>query len=248
MSLQTNSIGISRASRRGNRMTATTTSRDHQTFETVGWQPALMRFLPAWIILSMVLSILLPNALSVGFGTAAATVTGSTAVVENIITGAPLTTNGIAPLFTAQVDRWQDDILRWSGQYGVDPNLMATVMQIESCGQAEVSSHAGAQGLFQVMPFHFAPGEVYTDPDTNALRSANFLNECLGWSNGDIGLTLACYNGGPSVTSRPYTSWPSETQRYYNWGVGIYNDAKAGLAESPTLNDWLGAGGSNLCR
>src|SRR5690606_6861661 len=94
--------------------------------------------------------------------------------------------SSIAPLFTSEVDNWADDIGRWATQYGLDPNLLATVMQIESCGDDTVSSHAGAQGLFQVMPLHFSEGEVYTDPDTNAMRSANFLNQCLGWANGDV--------------------------------------------------------------
>jgi soluble lytic murein transglycosylase-like protein len=199
-----------------------------------------------WIIVAMILSVLLPNALSAAFSTAAAAVTGSTTVVESIVNPG-VASGGIAPLFTSRVDRWAADIMRWSVQYGLDPNLLATVMQIESCGNADVTSHAGAQGLFQVMPFHFAPGEVYTDPETNAKRSANFLNECLGWANGDAGLALACYNGGPSVTTRPFSTWHNETQRYYNWGTGIYADAQQNLAQSPTLMNWLQAGGSNLC-
>lgn len=210
-----------------------------------------MRLLPAWILLAMVLSILLPNVMTATFGPVGQALSSTTTLVETVFDGsyvaAPVTASAIAPLFTDEVDYWAEDIRRWATEYNLDPNLMATVMQIESCGQAEVSSHAGAQGLFQVMPFHFAPGEVYTDPNTNALRSANFLNECLGWSGGDIGLTLACYNGGPSVTTRPYQSWHSETQRYYNWGLGIYNDAVANAQTSPTLDSWLGAGGSHLC-
>ncbi|MFO7320486.1 MAG: transglycosylase SLT domain-containing protein [Chloroflexota bacterium] len=214
-----------------------------------GWNYGLMRFLPAWIILALVMSIMLPNLLSATFGAAAVAVTESSALVEAIVTGntGATTSSRIAPLFTAEVQRWGDDISRWAAQYGLDPNLLATVMQIESCGDSTVASHAGAQGLFQVMPFHFAPGEVYTDPETNAKRSANFLNECLAWSNGDPNLALACYNGGPSVLQRPFHNWPAETQRYYTWGSGIYADATNNRSESPTLQSWLNAGGSNLC-
>ncbi len=237
-------------------MTATSQARGHKNqaavaVEARSWQQSLMRFLPAWIILAMVLSILLPNVLTMTFGAAARAVTGTVmggnTIVGTILGGGAATSSSIAPLFTSEVDYWANDIGRWAAQYGLDPNLLATVMQIESCGQAEVSSHAGAQGLFQVMPFHFAQGEVYTDPDTNARRSANFLNECLGYANGDPGLALACYNGGPSVTMRPFDTWPNETQRYYVWGTGIYNDARNNMSESGTLTDWLGAGGVNLC-
>lgn len=245
MALQTNSIGVSRSPRRANEMSAQVKTNTRQ--EAAGWHDGLMRFLPAWIILALVMSILLPNVLASTFGTAALAVTDSSAFVETVLRGGTAASSSIAPLFTAEVDRWADDIGRWAAQYELDPNLLATVMQIESCGDATVASHAGAQGLFQVMPFHFSPGEVYTDPETNAKRSANFLNECLAWSNGDANLALACYNGGPSVLQRPFQSWPSETQRYYNWGSGIYADARNNLHESPTLQNWLNAGGVGLC-
>lgn len=153
----------------------------------------------------------------------------------------------IAPLFTPQVQYWQDDIVRWSTANDIDPNLMATIMQIESCGHPTVVSNAGARGLFQVMPFHFDYGEDMLDPDTNAQRSANFIRECMSFANGDVGLILGCYNGGPSVTRRAFHTWPHETQRYYVWGLGIYYDAIDFDSDSHTLTDWLNAGGQNLC-
>lgn len=153
----------------------------------------------------------------------------------------------IAPLFTPQIQYWEAEIARWSDAYQIDPNLMATIMQIESCGHPNVVSHAGAQGLFQVMPFHFAHDETMLDPDTNAYRSANFINECTGYAQGDIGLVLACYNGGPSVVSRSYDTWAAETQRYYVWGSTIYGDAMHFAQESIHLDHWLAAGGTHLC-
>ncbi|MEM9955349.1 MAG: transglycosylase SLT domain-containing protein [Chloroflexota bacterium] len=159
----------------------------------------------------------------------------------------PMGNGDIAPLFTDQIQYWERDIMRWSTAYQIDPNLMATIMQIESCGHPTVASPAGAQGLFQVMPFHFASGENMVDPHMNAYRSANFIRECTGYANGDVGLTLACYNGGPSVTWRNFDTWAHETQRYYVWGVGIYQDASAYQENSDTLNEWLRAGGQNLC-
>ena len=98
------------------------------------------------------------------------------------------------------------------------------------------------------MPFHFATGENQLDPDTNAMRGASFLNECLGWANGDAGLAMACYNGGPSVVNRPFASWLPETQRYYIWGTTIYADASQNKPVSDSLDSWLNAGGRNLCQ
>ena len=120
-------------------------------------------------------------------------------------------------------------------------------MQIESCGHPTVISNAGAQGLFQVMPFHFSSGEDMLDPETNAKRGSAFLNHCYQAADGVIGLALACYNGGPSVINLERERWSWETQKYYRWGVGIYSDAIAGNALSETLDRWMEAGGERLC-
>jgi hypothetical protein len=154
----------------------------------------------------------------------------------------------LAPLFSEQIDYWSQDIVRWADNYSLDPNLLATVMQIESCGHPSVISSAGAQGLFQVMPFHFATGENMIEPETNAKRGASFLRECGRFTDNDPGMMLACYNGGPSITQRNFHSWADETKRYYFWGVGIYSDARNGFTESQTLNKWLDAGGRSLCQ
>ncbi len=153
----------------------------------------------------------------------------------------------LAAFFAPAVQSWSDDIARWAAQHVVDPQLLATVMQIESCGHPTVISSAGAQGLFQVMPFHFAEGESMLDPNTNAKRGASFLNYCFDAADGVIGLALACYNGGPSVINQARENWSFETRKYYRWGVGIYSDAVAGHARSETLDQWLTAGGDRLC-
>lgn len=153
----------------------------------------------------------------------------------------------LSPVFTPTVQHWERDILRWSEEYGVDPNLIATVMQIESCGGPDAQSYVGASGLFQVMPFHFESSEDAFDPDTNAKRGIAYLSQGLETSGGHAGLALAGYNGGITVISRGYETWPTETQRYYRWGSGIYREASAGWDTSPTLIAWLNAGGQSLC-
>jgi hypothetical protein len=166
--------------------------------------------------------------------------------VQRWLAPAPSPTR-LAPLFTPQVSYWEADILRWAKTYDLEPNLLATVMQIESCGHPDVNSYAGAQGLFQVMPFHFASDENMLDPDTNAQRGAGYLKSCLGWAEGDIGLTLACYNGGPSVLQVSSRYWDQQVADYYHWGIAIYADALVRKPESETLNLWLDAGGARLC-
>lgn len=152
----------------------------------------------------------------------------------------------LAGLFTPAVRHWEEQILAWSKDWDLDPNLVATVMQIESCGDPQARSSAGAAGLFQVMPFHFSAGENAYDPQTNAQRGLSYLLNSLK-THGDPRLALAGYNGGINGAKRPESYWPAETVRYTYWGEGIYADARQGKSQSPRLEEWLGAGGSSLC-
>jgi hypothetical protein len=162
-------------------------------------------------------------------------------------TGAEAAARSLSPIFTPEVRFWEPQIREWAAAYALDPNLVATVMQIESCGNPGAVSGSGAQGLFQVMPFHFGAGEEMQDPQTNAVRGLNFLTEMLKQSGGHVGMALVGYNGGYRAVQGSWETWPSETRRYYRWGAGLYSDAATGLGDSPTLHDWLTAGGESLC-
>lgn len=154
---------------------------------------------------------------------------------------------GISPVFAPPVQHWAPQIVAWANAHGVDPNLAAIIMQIESCGDPNAVSSAGAQGLFQVMPFHFNNGENMQDPDTNAARGLAYFAARLVQTNGDIGRAFAGYNGGHVAAAKDWGSWAAETQRYYRWSTGILGDIEAGLSESPTLQQWMAAGGASLC-
>lgn len=153
----------------------------------------------------------------------------------------------ISPLFTPEVQYWSGSIAKWSQQTGIDANLIATVMQIESCGDPRAKSSAGAMGLFQVMPYHFASGEDPYKPATNALRGLDYLRRALDARGGIVRLGFAGYNGGIAGAQRPESQWANETQRYVYWGTGIYEDAIQGKKHSDRLDEWLGRGGTSLC-
>ncbi|MFL7838308.1 MAG: transglycosylase SLT domain-containing protein [Candidatus Promineifilaceae bacterium] len=154
----------------------------------------------------------------------------------------------ISSIFTPEVQHWESKIIEWSEAFSLDPNIIATIMQIESCGNPEAVSVAGAQGLFQVMPFHFSGNENMLDPDTNAMRGLNFYNEQLRYTGNDELLSFAGYNGGYAASGGNYANWPDETKRYYNWAKGIYADAQSGATSSETLETWLAAGGAAGCQ
>ena len=130
----------------------------------------------------------------------------------------------------------------------MEPNLIATVMQIESCGFPLAQSSAGAMGLFQVMPFHFENSENPYDIEWNAFRGLNYLKSSLAAASGDVSLALAGYNGGISVINLSSANWVDETQRYVYWGSGIYEEAIQGKDSSQRLEEWLSHGGASLCR
>jgi soluble lytic murein transglycosylase-like protein len=155
--------------------------------------------------------------------------------------------SGLSPIFTKEIQHWGKDIVRWANAAGVDPNLAATVMQIESCGDPRATSRSGATSLFQVMPFHFNFGENPYEPETNALRGLDYLARSLQAAGGDARLALAGYNGGIGVISRSEWLWPSETKRYVLYGAPIYEDARNGAASSASLTEWYQKYGAGLC-
>ncbi|NDJ53934.1 MAG: transglycosylase SLT domain-containing protein [Chloroflexi bacterium] len=154
----------------------------------------------------------------------------------------------ISPVYTREIQYWGDAISLWSSTYRIQPNLIATLMQIESCGNPQALSSANAQGLFQVLPLHFteADGDHF-DPATNAHRGLLFFGELLAQANGDYTLAFVGYNGGPSRMFLPPDQWPQETRDYQFWASGIFEEAELGLDSSPTLDAWLNAGGRSLC-
>ena len=154
---------------------------------------------------------------------------------------------GLAPLFTPEIHFWGDQITGWATQAGLDPNLVATIMQIESCGDPRALSGAGAIGLFQVMPHHFEWGENPYAANTNAERALAYLQMSLDAANGDYRLAFAGYNGGIGVIPKAETAWAEETVRYVYWGSGIYADALQGASSSARLDEWLERGGASLC-
>ena len=154
----------------------------------------------------------------------------------------------LSPIFTQEVLYWETSILQWAEEWKLDANFIATVMQIESCGDPTAVSGSGAMGLFQVMPYHFEEGENGYLPETNADRGLAYLRLALDKFNTNYELALAGYNGGISGAARPQSLWSNEMNRYVYWGGNIFKDAGQGKLSSPYLDEWLSSGGASLCR
>jgi hypothetical protein len=143
--------------------------------------------------------------------------------------------DGSLAAYTSGVRSWEGKILQWEKQYNVDRHIIATIMQNESCGDASAVGSSGECGLFQVMPIHFSNGVCSTDPDTNAAAAMGFFTRMHQHTGYDVYRTFAGYNGGYAAADTTYSNWHHYTQLYYTLSKGIYDDMKAGLNPSPTI-------------
>jgi hypothetical protein len=101
--------------------------------------------------------------------------------------------------------------------HGVAPELVASVIAVESNFNPNAVSWRSACGLMQLMPqtaARFGVTRIF-DPQQNIEAGTKFLKELLLRYNGDLALTLAAYNAGPDRVGQ-YRSVPPyrETRDY----------------------------------
>ncbi len=100
--------------------------------------------------------------------------------------------------------------------YNVPAEFIKAVIRVESAFDPHAISHAGAQGLMQLMPATAESlncGDPF-DPRENILAGTQFLSVLSDRYNGDLNLVLAAYNAGSGMVSR-YNGIPYEATRRY---------------------------------
>ncbi|MFO0552854.1 MAG: transglycosylase SLT domain-containing protein [Polyangiaceae bacterium] len=170
------------------------------------------------------------------------------------------------PWLPNSVRMWGAEIGRSASAHGLDAELIAIIVLVESGGHPAAKSRSGALGLMQVTPR--TAGEIATQ---QKVRGHSDKELKRGEYNLDFGsfylakmvktftvendltrtieLAAGAYNGGPNKLTRFLTKnekLTDETTRYMEWVGGMWRERHA-LA-SPTFARWWRAGGERLVR
>lgn len=102
----------------------------------------------------------------------------------------------LATAWPSGIRQWESTIEKSASTYGVDANLIAAVMFVESHGRPEALSEMGAVGPMQIMPFPWRPVERLADPHFNIEYGTRILEDILRQTDGDLRRALGAYNCG----------------------------------------------------
>lgn len=126
-----------------------------------------------------------------------------------------------------------DAVNKYSEQYGVDSNLVLSIIKTESNFNANAVSSAGAQGLMQLMPAN-SKAQGLSNPldiEQNIKGGIELLKGYLDSYGGNVEMALMAYNGGiGNMERRGVTStsdlykMPGETQNYVPKVMNYYEN------------------------
>ncbi|MDR3744708.1 MAG: lytic transglycosylase domain-containing protein [Acidobacteriaceae bacterium] len=137
-----------------------------------------------------------------------------------------------SPLTTAEMGQM---LARAGARHNIDADLLASVVQAESNGNAHAVSRAGARGLMQLMPATAADLGVHNSfaPEENIGGGTAYLDALLTRYHDDITLAVAAYNAGPAAVDRYHGVPPyAETRAYVARVIREFNRRKRAAAQA----------------
>lgn len=130
-------------------------------------------------------------------------------------------------------------LTRASTEHNVDVDLLASIVKAESGGNVKAVSHAGAQGLMQLMPATAASHGVDNsfEPEQNVRGGSAYIDELLTRYHDNLALALAAYNAGPAAVDK-YKGIPpyAETRAYVAYVIHEFNRRVRARASAKPLN------------
>ncbi|MDH7499079.1 MAG: transglycosylase SLT domain-containing protein [candidate division NC10 bacterium] len=131
-----------------------------------------------------------------------------------------------SPFLSGLVGKYDREIQAACRQCGIDPDLVRSIIQVESDFNPRAISVKGAQGLMQLMPGTAQDLKVSNPfhPRENIRGGVRYLRYLLDLFNGDLVLALAAYNAGENAVLR-YRSVPPypETRAYIHKVLSLYD-------------------------
>lgn len=159
----------------------------------------------------------------------------------------PITTTvEVVGQYTNTVEQWRPQIDEWAVSYDVDRDVIATVLQVQTCGNKHFSHDIeNRHGLFGVKRSDFASGLDPYDLDTNVKVGMGILDQVYHQTN-EVGLVFAGWKSRNAMISS-FDAWPREAMRFYWDALPIYNGAKSGDGGA-AAREWLASpNGQYLC-
>jgi hypothetical protein len=153
---------------------------------------------------------------------------GISVIGGNLVSGTTGTYGSIKPPANMEeaLKRYDSLITQAADKYGVDRNIARAMMWVESTGNPNALSSAGAGGLFQIMPKEWIQ-LTGTDPSQrnnialNIDAGIKYIGQIQnGESKGNITDALGRYNGGPNWQNK------SESRVYVPNVIGLANGLK----------------------
>lgn len=152
---------------------------------------------------------------------------------------------GLSNAVPDKIRQYEPQIMASAKKYGVDPALIAGVIQQESGGNTNAGSGAGACGLMQLLPSTAgcSAQELKSNPALNIDKGTQYLKQQLDRYHGNVDKALAAYNAGPGAVDK-YGGVPpyAETQHYVQAVKGNYEKYKGSFNGGQTD----GASGSRI--
>ncbi|MGH9458206.1 MAG: lytic transglycosylase domain-containing protein [Thermoanaerobaculia bacterium] len=133
------------------------------------------------------------------------------------------------PNFPMRVPAHLQGIIREAAaETGIDPNLLAAVIYQESRFKEHAVSWRGAQGLMQLMPrtARYLGVTDPFDPEQNVRGGARYLAEMFEKFDGDLELSLAAYNAGPTAVSQRGADATEEAVHYVRVITSVYSPSQ----------------------